>query len=350
MGETKKRALRRGGSFLERVRRIKNLGWTGTRGASPIPDMARSEYVMVRIDLGRVRTNARSVRERTGVPVLAVIKADAYGLGAAAVAEALADVVDGFCVFSLAEAVAINLWNLTGKEAIALAPPSTLDPQPWREAHVRPAVTTLEQAARLAPAGAVLSVDTGMQRFNCPESQVREILATGTIQEAYTHATRIEHVQRLRELTSGYSLRLHAAGSALLDQPGAHLDSVRPGLALYRGAVRVSTRLVEAGDSAGPIGYTGWQSTTGRHGVILAGYFNGLRAGMCVVNGVRRRIPEVGMQSAFVELGPGDHVGDEVVLLGDDLSPNDLAPACQSSPQEALVRLCGLGKREYIST
>jgi hypothetical protein len=67
--------------------------------------MAASSSVTVRIDLARIRASAQEIRRRTGVAILAVVKADAYGLGAAQVAEALADLADGWCVFSLAEAM-----------------------------------------------------------------------------------------------------------------------------------------------------------------------------------------------------------------------------------------------------
>ena len=97
----------------------------------------------------------------------------------------------------------------------------------------------------------------------------------------------------------------------------------------------------------GPIGYSRWTSTTGRHGVILAGYSNGLRPGPCIVNGKARRIAEVGMQSSFVEVGASDRAGDEVVLLGDGLSEQLVGEAWKMSPHETLVRLCGLGVRRH---
>src|SRR5690348_15606063 len=96
---------------------------------SPAPN------VSVRIDLQKIRANAAAIAERTGVDVLAVVKADAYGLGAAHVAAAIAPVVHGFCVFALREAVDADLWKLTSKPAIALGPPETLDPRPWIEQH-----------------------------------------------------------------------------------------------------------------------------------------------------------------------------------------------------------------------
>ena len=82
---------------------------------------------------------------------------------------------------------------------------------------------------------------------------------------------------------------------------------------LYRGAVRTSARLVEARRSTGPVGYTGWRSETGHHGVIVAGYSNHLRAGPVIVNGRRQRITEIGMQSAYVTLHP-----DDVIWFGCD--------------------------------
>src|SRR5436309_1198844 len=110
----------------------------------------------VRVDLDRIGRNVEAIARRTGVPVLAVIKADAYGLGAARVAKAIADVVDGFCVFSLSEAVAIDLFALTGKPAISIGPPVSNDPTDYLAAHVRPAVSSVEQATALRHADPIL--------------------------------------------------------------------------------------------------------------------------------------------------------------------------------------------------
>ena len=307
-----------------------------------------SQHLRVTVDLARVRRNAADVAARVRVPVWATIKADAYGLGAAEVARALRDVpgVAGFCVFALDEATSIDLWNLTGKPAIALGPPATLDPETWVEAHVRPAVSTVDGALQLADARPILCVDTGMQRFACPPERVDEVIAAGAIDEAFTHATRLEHVTRLRELTAGRRMVRHAAATALLEEPAAYLDAVRPGLALYQGAVRVVARLADVRRSAGPIGYTGWVSETGHHGVILAGYSQHLRAGPVIVNGRRQRITEIGMQSAYVTLHPDDRVGDEVVLLGAGVTETDVAAAWKATPHQALLTLAGAGVRQ----
>ena len=313
--------------------------------------MTRSRHVNVSVDLSRVRANAGAIKRRvgSGVDVIAVVKADAYGLGAARVAAAVGDVVDRFCVFSLGEAVEAGLWELTGKPTLTLSPPQSLDPDDFTRHGVRPAVMSAEQAAALREARCVLSVDTGMQRFACPPGEVARALEAGRCDEAFTHAARVEAAARLVELVGDdrRGLRLHAAGSALLDEPSARLDAVRPGLALYRGAVRVSTRLVEVRDASGPAGYTGFTPSTGRHGVILAGYSNGLRAGPCRVNGRPSRVVEVGMQSAYVECAAGDRAGGEVTLLGDGVSEDAVAAAWGTTPQLVLVHLCASGERHY---
>src|SRR5207249_1272045 len=113
----------------------------------------------------------------------------------------------------------------------------------------------------LRRANQVLSVDTGMQRFACPRDQIDAVIRAGDIKEASTHATRLEHVERLVELVVRRGMKLHAAGSSLIHEPRARLDAVRPGLALYAGAVRVSTHLAEAHRSCGPVGYSGFTSS-----------------------------------------------------------------------------------------
>ena len=79
-----------------------------------------SPYVRVEIDVRRIRQNVVDIRQLTRVPVIAVIKADAYGLGAERIAPAIADLVDSFCMFKPEEAKAIGLWGRTAREAIAM--------------------------------------------------------------------------------------------------------------------------------------------------------------------------------------------------------------------------------------
>ncbi len=291
-----------------------------------------------------MRANVLAISKLVNVDIIAVVKSDAYGLGARRVAKAIGDIVSGFCVFSLNEAKAASLWKAANKPILVLGPTTDAEPDELAEAHVRPAVWTVPEADRLRSARPVLCVDTGMRRFACPVENVEAVLKAGGIDEAFTHATKPEHAKMLAAELGGRGLRLHAAASALLDEPEASLDAVRPGMALYRGAVRVATRLVEVRNGGCPAGYSGFIAE--RFGIILCGYSQGLRRGPCLVGGVRRSILEVGMQSAFVEIGPGDNLGDEVVLLGDSLRELDVAESWGASEQQVLLVMANMGPRD----
>jgi alanine racemase len=312
--------------------------------------MQSSAQVQVNIDLSKVRANVASISKSTGVDVIGVVKADAYGLGVQPVVEAISDMVAGWCVFSPAEAYEVAKWNGGSKPILILGPSTNEDPNEMAKRHIRPSVWSVDEAKRMRAARPVLCVDTGMRRFACPPEEIDAVIAAGEIDEAFTHATRIEHVQLLTSVVGNRGLRLHAAASALLDNPAARLDAVRPGLAMYRGAAKVSGRLIEVHHGRRPAGYSGFVAD--HFGVIVCGYSQGLRRGPCIVNGQRRGILEVGMQTAFVELGPQDRDGDEVVLLGerslgDGLTEAEMAAAWDVSEQQVLRTLCGAGIRSY---
>ena len=306
----------------------------------------RSRHVRVTVNLGQIRANACLIAKSTAVDLIAVVKADAYGLGAAEVVKLIGDVVSGWCVFSPEEAKAVAAIDERHKPILVLGPSNDADPTELAAANIHPAVWTVEEAARLRVARPILSVDTGMKRFACPAEKIDAVIAAGNISEAFTHATGEKYVRRLLELVGNKGLRLHAAASALLDETNARLNAVRPGLALYRGAARVSTRLLDLHIGGAPAGYTGF--VTPRFGVVLCGYNNGLRRGVCTINNVRRAILEVGMQSAYVETGPDDREGDEVTLLGEGLSEAEVGQASGITPHAALVALSGAGERVYV--
>lgn len=305
--------------------------------------------LQTRVDLARIRSNAEAILKTTGVELIAVLKADGYSHGAVAVADAINDLVSGWYVFTCQEAVEARLFDLTGKLSMAGNVPLSSDVEMMADNGIRPAVWQPEGAERFARLDPILCVDTGMQRFACPPEGLDAMFSVYPFTEAYTHAARAEQVAKFRELMAGRSgVKLHAAATALMDKPECRLDAVRPGLALYEGAARVSARLLDARDQKGPIGYTGFSSPTGRFGVILAGYSNGLRMGPVRVNGRPQRILEIGMQSAYVSLDAQDKAGDEVVLLGDDLPLSEVAAAWGTGPQQAMVTLVGMGEKNYV--
>ncbi|MDQ3698193.1 MAG: alanine racemase, partial [Gemmatimonadota bacterium] len=63
----------------------------------------------VDIDLGALRQNGATLADRAGVPLLPMVKADAYGLGAVQVARALEPLAPwGFGVATVEEGVALR--------------------------------------------------------------------------------------------------------------------------------------------------------------------------------------------------------------------------------------------------
>jgi alanine racemase len=296
--------------------------------------------VSLHVDLDRVRANAAALRARLGsaqVEIYAVVKADAYGLGASRVAEALAPLVDAFYVFDLAEARAADLARF-GRRILALDHPWQLHtPAEYRAQRVTPIVYSVARASALRDCAPVLAVDTGMHRFGCPAEDFGAALSAGAITEAMTHASRPEQVDALRTLARGRPLKLHAAATSLLDTPAAWLDAVRPGLGLYRGAVTLRASIVECRDVAGAAGYSRFAAT--RVGILPLGYSAQIRPGPCLVSGERCQIREVGMQTCFVDVGPNARPGLEVTLLGDGLTEADLATAWGVSEQEVIMRI-----------
>jgi len=298
----------------------------------------RSRHISVTIDLDRIRASAEQIRSQTRVPLIAVIKADAYGLGAVAVADVLAGIADDFAYFSVQEAREV------GRPGLVLGPPEG-EPAEYRELGLRPSVAGPADAERLAGLPVAVNVDTGMQRFGCAPERLDDLLRRCAAAELFTHTDDAAGAELLATLSRGHSVRLHAASTSLLHCPPAWLDAVRPGLALYRGALRVATRLVAVRDTSGPVGYGGFRCP--RVGIILGGYSNHLSPAPVLINGRRQRILEVGMNTSFVSVDAGDRVGDEVVLLGDELSESAVAQELGVRPHEVLCRYSALGPRQY---
>lgn len=300
----------------------------------------RSPHIQVTVNLDQVRAAAEAIRARTRVGLIAVIKADAYGLGAPRIADALGSVVDDFAYFSVHEAREV------GRPGIVLGPPEG-DPAEFRELNLRPAVANLDAARKFAGLRVAIKVDTGMQRFGCPPDELDELIPHCDVADYFSHAVTVEATRRLKAACAGRGRPIHAAATCLLDQPETWFDAVRPGLALYRGAVRVVSHLQTVHDTSGPIGYTGFHSP--RVGIILAGYSNFVRLGPVLINGRSQKLLEVGMNTSYVSVDPRDRAGDEVVLLGDSLTEAALAEHFGSRAHEILCRYCAMGPRNYVA-
>ena len=124
------------------------------------------------IDLDAIRHNIRAVHERAGVPVMAIIKADAYGHGAVEIARH----IDGDCAFfgvsSILEALELRQAGIEKPILILGYTPVAVFPEAIRQG-IRPAIFRYEDALALSQAATALgmtakfhiAVDTGMSRI-----------------------------------------------------------------------------------------------------------------------------------------------------------------------------------------
>ena len=126
----------------------------------------------VKIDLDTIAANFDAVRQKAGVPVMAVVKADAYGHGAIQVARLLQDKCAFFGVSSMLEALELRQAGLTAPILILGRTPVSAFPHAVREEirptifHYEDAVALSEEATRQGKTARFhFAVDTGMGRI-----------------------------------------------------------------------------------------------------------------------------------------------------------------------------------------
>lgn len=338
---------------------------------------ARFRPTAVEIDLQALCDNARAITGLTGTPVCAVVKADAYGHGAPAVAHALeADgAVAGFAVSLVEEGVQLRDAGVRGP-ILVMGPAQRGGGDEMAARDLTPVVSTDEDLDELAEVAhrrgrriaAHLKIDTGMSRLGVMPAHAPELatqaraggvelvglmthLANADIEDpADEHATTWQQLAKFRAsidavCATGAPVTVrHAANSsgAMLFAP-ARFDLVRVGLALYgnghwssdaalatprRPGLRFVTHVAQLRhlEPGARVGYGGL-GVVRRPSVVAVlpvGYADGLpRAvtgrGEVVVGG--RRCPILGAVSMDITIAdvtdlPGVEVGDEVVLLG----------------------------------
>jgi alanine racemase len=218
----------------------------------------------IEVDLDAVKHNYRQIKSKlsAGCKLMAVVKGDAYGLGAVQVAKALEEAdCDAFAVTHVQEALLLREEGIQG-EILVLGPSG---PEDWPEAIAKKISLTVSRPDWLdglnraagrqgVKAGIHLKLETGMGRtgltgdmladvaLTLKESPYLEVLgvythlARGAQRDtAYTrnqHAAFIEYIRLLTE--SGIDIpRKHICNSAgLLDFPEYHYDLVRSGTLL----------------------------------------------------------------------------------------------------------------------
>ena len=137
-----------------------------------------TDNTYVAVDLDKIAENIRAVRKKSGVPVMGVVKADAYGHGAIPVARHLQTECAFFGVSSMQEALELRRADIH----IPILILGYCHPENFSQAislGIRPAIFHWEDACALSRAAVQLgvdapfhfAVDTGMSRIGFPATE-----------------------------------------------------------------------------------------------------------------------------------------------------------------------------------
>jgi alanine racemase len=338
------------------------------------------------VDLGALARNARRVRDAGGVPLLPMVKAEAYGLGALPVARALAALDPwGFGVASVAEGAALRAGGVTGR--VVVFTPLLAPDLPRARAHgLTPTLHRADDVHAWASLGGGpwhLAVDTGMSRagvrWDALGGDLLDAAAAAPPEGAYTHLhsadeagpaaerVRREQEDRFRAAVARLPARpavLHAENGPAIERSGRSAwDLARPGLYLYGGScvdraagavlpapepvAHLRARVVDVRDVAAgeAVSYGAtWRAAGPRRvATAAAGYADGYRRaysnrGVALLHGVE--VPVVGrvtmdmtmLDVTGVTCGPGDVVtlvgrdGDRVLTVDAVAARGDLSP------------------------
>jgi alanine racemase len=353
------------------------------------------------IDLGAVQRNVLRLREMVGpgVAIWSVIKADAYGHGAVAVARALESLSNALAVSLVEEGLELRAAGVRAPIVVLGAAFNRHHNQVLDE-RLTPVVydpADLDRFAAAAskrgkPAAIHIKVDTGMSRLGVSTAELPDLLdrvgnlPSLTLAGLCTHfasadmpdsAATDEALARFAPCLDLVARRWpgtltnHAANTAAAVRfPKTRLDAIRPGLALYgtvpsphvsvpglEPALRLSTRIMAVHEiqPGTTVSYGGlWRaSRPSRVATLPLGYADGyprhVRGAQVLVKGTR--VPVVGavcMDMFMIDVTdvPGSAVGDPVTLIGLDgterITVEDLAGWAGTVSYEIL---CGISKR-----
>jgi alanine racemase len=354
----------------------------------------------VEIDLAALLRNAAAIGRRAGVPLLPMVKADAYGLGAVPVARALDTLAPwGFGVATVGEGEELRRAGIE-RPILLVSPVLGGDLDAVERVEITPALSSRETIERWAPTLRPwhLAVDTGMSRAGVQWNEVRalhEMILRHPPEGVFTHfhsaelddRSRGEQETRFEGVLSGLPVRpaiVHAEnGAAVEHRAPSRWTLARPGIFLYgvgsvsRGreaeaapivpepVVAVRARVVELRTIADgeSVSYDAtWRARgTRRIATLAIGYADGYRRslsnkGSVLVRG--KRAPVAGvvtMDMTMIDVTDVVcEVGDVATLMGidrdDAITVRDIAELAGLSPYEILTGLRGRLPRRYIGT
>lgn len=345
------------------------------------------------ISLDALRHNYSLARKTSNSRALAVIKADAYGHGAARCALALESEADGFAVACIEEALELRDAGIRAPILLlegffdADELPLMVRHDLWCVAHARWQVEAIERARLIAPVTCWLKLDSGMHRVGLGPAEFQEcwqrMKASANVDrlvfmshfaraDELDHSSTREQLDVIRLVRPAADLEMSLCNSpAILGWPQvlaeqSKRDWVRPGIMLYgaspfehphtlAGQLKpvmtltsriISVRSLAAGE---PVGYGANFVTPGpsRIGVVALGYADGYprhaRSGTPVqVDGQRTHlVGRVSMDMLTVDLSalPNAGVGSRVELWGNQVPINEVAQHAQTIPYQLLCNL-----------
>ncbi|MCX5766989.1 MAG: alanine racemase [Gemmatimonadetes bacterium] len=336
------------------------------------------------IDLGALVRNGTRLAAHAGVPLLPMVKADAYGLGVGPVVRALEAVAPfGYGVATADEGRELRDLGIT-RPVLVFTPVLPLDFALLRAAKLTPTFGDAERiGAWIASGGGDwhLAIDTGMMRAGLRwdrMAEVAELARTAPPAGAFTHFHSSENdngsmeVQegRFRDAVRALPARpplLHSENSgAIVRRSPSEWNLVRPGVFLYgigsgAGAAfqpepvaHLRARIVDlhdlnAGDTVS-YGATWTAAKRTRLATVNVGYADGYRrslgnAGTALLHGTRVRVAgTVTMDMTMLDVtGTACSLGDVITLMGRDgdalVTAEDVGAACGLSPYEVLTGL-----------
>lgn len=358
---------------------------------------SRHAGAFLEIDLEAVRANYRALASRLGrVECAAVVKADAYGLGASKIAPALAsEGARTFFVAHLDEAIALR-WAVPNAEIFVLNGLTSGAEGEFIAHRIRPVLNSLGQVEAWGAAArrsgrarpAALQIDTGMSRLGLPESEVARLADDRTRLDGVDVRLVMSHLacaerqdaemnrEQLVRFEAGRR-RLPAAPASLANSSGIFLgpdfrfDLARPGAALYgispvahsenpmRPVVRLMGRIVQVREiGAGTsVGYgAAWAARRPSRIATVAvgyadGYIRGLSSrGLAYFDGIE--VPLVGtvsMDTATFDVTdvPQAQEGGLLELLGPHHTVDRLAGEAGTIGYEILTSLGHRYARTY---
>jgi alanine racemase len=339
------------------------------------------------VDLDALAANyAALVHQAAGAEAAPVVKADAYGLGAAPVARRLVrEGARSFFVARLTEGVALRQTLGPGPTLYVLDGCHVGAGAILRDAGLTPVLNTKEQVAAWIEAGgdeAALMLDTGLNRLGLDINDVGDLpsdLKIGVVMSHLACADQPGHPMNARQLQrfrDGAALfpgarRSLAASDGLFLGPDFVFDMVRTGICLYGGgpegrpdprikpvatfaAPILQIRTLQRGDAVG-YGAVFTAERPMRIAVVGAGYADGvLRASARGAYGslAGRPCPVLGRISMDLTVfditdHPDAGPGGMMQIVGPDVPVDEAAAAAGTIAYELLTRLGARAERVY---